>query len=374
MKLMKWLSKSLVAGAVGAAMVSGSAMAADKPVKIRIQSVIPTSADEVVMLKRFGDNVTALTGGTVTFEVLPAGAVVPVAETLDAVDKGLIEGGFAWTHYWSGKHPAAMLFGSPSAGAGVGMDNFAWVSWYLHAGGKDLYDQLWKEMKVNVKGFILQPVGPEALGWFKEPIKNMADFRKLRFRTPPGIPGQIFKDIGIASVAMGGGDILPALEKGTIDAAEWCCPKPDMTFGFQKVLKHYYLQGLHQNIVNADMYLNGDVYNKLSDAQKKAMEVAANASLMDTVGYRINENGKALKELTEKHGVQLHDTPAEYFEAYGAAALKSFEKNAAGNAFFKKVWDSQKAFAEYAIPFWAGAQKSNAGIGSAYAAQLKAKK
>jgi len=147
-----------------------------------------------------------------------------------------------------------------------------------------------------------------------------------------------------------------------------------MTFGFQKVLKHYYLQGLHQNIVNADMYLNGDVYNKLSDAQKKAMEVAANASLMDTVGYRINENGKALKELTEKHGVQLHDTPAEYFEAYGAAALKSFEKNAAGNAFFKKVWDSQKAFAEYAIPFWAGAQKSNAGIGSAYAAQLKAKK
>ena len=378
MKLMNWLTspaglvkKSLVAGAVGAAMVSGAAVAADKAIKIRIQSVIPTSADEVVMLKQFGDDVTALTKGTVTFEVLPAGAVVPVVETLDAVDKGLIEGGFAWTHYWSGKHPAAMLFGSPSAGAGVGMDNFAWVSWFLNAGGKELYDQLWKEMKVNVKGFILQPVGPEALGWFKEPIKNMADFRKLRFRTPPGIPGQIYKDIGIASVAMGGGDILPALEKGTIDAAEWCCPKPDMTFGFQKVLKNYYLQGLHQNIVNADLYINGDVYNKMSDDQKKAIEVAANASLMKTVAYRISENGKALKELTEKHGVQLHDTPAEYFTAYGAAALKSFEKNAADNAFFKKVWDSQKEFASYAVPFWAGAQKSNAGIGAAYADSLK---
>ena len=125
-----------------------------------------------------------------TFEVLPAGAVVAVNDTLDAVDKGLIEGGFAWTHYWSGKHPAAALFGSPAAGSGVGMDNFAWVSWFLYGGGSQLYDQLWKEMKVNVKGFILQPVGPEALGWFKKPINSMADFRKLRFRTPPASPAR----------------------------------------------------------------------------------------------------------------------------------------------------------------------------------------
>ncbi|MEZ5653023.1 MAG: TRAP transporter substrate-binding protein [Burkholderiaceae bacterium] len=382
LKLTQWLHavpaglrRGLVAGAVGAAMIaSPAAQAADKNVKIRIQSVIPTSADEVIMLKQFADDVSGLTNGTVTFEVLPAGAVVPVSETLDAVDKGLIEGGFAWTHYWSGKHPAAMLFGSPSAGAGVGMDNFAWLAWYMNGGGRELYDELWKEMKVNVHGLILQPVGPEALGWFKQPINSMEDFRKLRFRTPPGIPGQIYKDIGVASVAMGGGDILPALEKGVIDAAEWCCPKPDMTFGFQKVLKHYYLQGLHQNIVNADLYINGDVWKKLSDGQRRAMEVAANASLMKAVSYRIAENGRALKELTEKHGVQLHDTPAEYFEAYGAAAMKSFEKNAADNAFFKKVWDSQKAFADVAIPFWAGAQKSNASIGAAYAKVLAEKK
>jgi len=250
------------------------------------------------------------------------------------------------------------------------MDNFAWVSWFLYGGGKELYDELWKEMKVNVKGFILQPVGPEALGWFKEPIASMDEFRKLRFRTPPGIPGQIYKDIGVAAVAMGGGDILPALEKGVIDAAEWCCPKPDMTFGFQKVLKHYYLQGLHQVVVNADLYINGDVWKKLSPGQQRAIEVAANASLMKTVAYRISENGKALKELTEKHGVQLHDTPPEYFKEYGAAAMKSFEENAKNNAFFKKVWDSQKAFAETVIPFWAGAQKSNAGLGAAYADQL----
>ena len=368
------LFKGLVTLAACVALAPGIALAQAKPVKIRIQSVIPTSADEVTMLKEFAKDVEDLTNKTVIFEVLPAGAVVAVNDTLDAVDKGLIEGGFAWTHYWSGKHPAAMLFGSPAAGSGVGMDNFAWVSWFLYAGGKDLYDQLWKEMKVNVKGFMLQPVGPEALGWFKQPINSMADFRKLRFRTPPGIPGQIYKDIGVAAVAMGGGDILPALEKGVIDAAEWCCPKPDMTFGFQKVLKHYYLQGLHQVVVNADLYINGDVWKKLTPGQQKAIEVSANASLMKTVAYRINENGKALKELTEKHGVQLHDTPPDYFKEYGAAAMKNFEANAKQNAFFKKVWDSQKAFADTVIPFWAGAQKSNASLGSAYAESLKKRK
>ena len=347
---------------------------AQKTVKIRVQSVIPTSADEVTMLKEFAADVAALTNNTVTFEVLPAGALVAVNDTLDAVDKGLIEGGFAWTHYWSGKHPAAALFGSPAAGSGVGMDNFAWVSWFLYGGGKELYDQLWKEMKVNVKGFILQPVGPEGLGWFKKPINSMADFRKLRFRTPPGIPGQIYNDIGVAAVAMGGGDILPGLEKGVIDAAEWCCPKPDMTFGFHKVLKHYYLEGLHQVVVNADLYINGDVWKSLSPVQQKAVEVAANASLMKTVAYRIHENGKALKDLVDNHGVILHDTPADYFKEYGAAAMKNFEKNAAANPFFKKVWDSQRDWAASAIPFWARAQKANASMGGAYADVLKRQK
>jgi len=369
-----WLLKGLAALALGLGVAQGQALAQGKPVKIRVQSVIPTSADEVTMLKEFAKDVEDLTNKSVTFEILPAGAVVAVNDTLDAVDKGLIEGGFAWTHYWSGKHPAATLFGSPAAGSGVGMDNFAWVSWFLYGGGKGLYDELWKEMKVNVKGFILQPVGPEALGWFKNPVNSMADFRKLRFRTPPGIPGQIYKDIGVAAVAMGGGDILPALEKGVIDGAEWCCPKPDMTFGFQKVLKHYYLQGLHQVVVNADLYINGDVWKKLTPGQQKAIEVSANASLMKTVAYRIIENGRALHELVDKHGVILHETPADYFKEYSAAALKNFDANAKQNPFFKKVWDSQKAFAATAIPFWAQAQKSNAALGSAYAEELKKNK
>ena len=357
--------KFLVGSACVLTLLLGGVVQAKK-VTIRVQSVIPSKADEVVMLKQFGSNVSALTNGEVEIKVLPAGAVVGVKETLEAVDKGLIEGGFAWTHYWSGYHPAAMLFGSPTAGAGLGIDNIAWISWYMYGGGQQLYDELWGKMGMNIKGLMLQPVGPEALGWFKEPINSMADFRKYRFRTPPGIPGQSYKDIGVAAVAMGGGDILPALEKGVIDAAEWCCPKPDSVFGFQKVLKHYYLQGLHQVVVNADMYINGDVWKSLTPAQQRAMKIAADASLIQSLAYRIYENGKALKDLTENHGVILHDTPADYFTEYMAATAKSYAKLNKENKFFKKVYDSMKNFADLAVPFWSGAQMTNANLGMAY--------
>ena len=357
--------------AFAAAVALVAAPAASAKTTLRVQSVIPTKADEVTMLRDYADNVRALTQGEVDIEILPVGAVVGVKETLDAVDKGLIEGGFAWTHYWSGKHPAASLFGSPTAGAGLGMDNIAWVSWYMFGGGKELYDRLWDEMGVNVKGLMLQPVGPEALGWFKEPINSLDDFRKYRYRAPPGIPGETYNEIGVAAVAMGGGDILPALEKGTIDAAEWCCPKPDSVFGFQKVLKHYYLQGLHQVVVNADMYINRDVWNSISPEHQKAMEVAADASLMRAMAYRIYENGKALKDLTDNHGVILHDTPADYFPAYMNAVNTTMKKYKEENPFFLEVWNSMRDFADVAVPFWAGAQATNANLGKAYADQLK---
>jgi len=363
--------KYAAAGAAALALMASSAMAAEKTKVLRIQSVLPNTADEVVMLKEFGNDVAALTNGSLTIEVLPAGAVVGPRDIMDAVDAGLVEGGFAWTHYWGGKHVAANLFGAPVAGAGVGLDNIAFLSWFQYGGGKELYDRLWDEMGVNVKGFMLQPVGPEALGWFPKPIRSMDDFRQMRFRAPPGMVGAAYADIGVPAVAMGGGDILPALEKGTIDAAEWCCPKPDSVFGFQKVLKHYYLQGLHQVVVNADMYVNRDFYNSLTPLEQKAMEVAANASLSKSVSYRIFENGKALKDLTDNHGVILEDTPADYFTEYMAAAKKSLEKAAAENKFFAEVWQSQKDFADTVVPFWAGAQTSNAALGSAHAKTLK---
>ena len=360
--------KHLAAGAAALTFMASTAMAEKV---LRVQSVLPNTADEVFMLNEFGKDVAALTGGSLTIEVLPAGAVVGPRDIMDAVDAGLVEGGFAWTHYWGGKHVAANLFGAPVAGAGVGLDNIAFLSWFQYGGGKDLYDRLWEEMGVNVKGFMLQPVGPEALGWFPKPIESMDDFRQMRFRAPPGMVGAAYADIGVPAVAMGGGDILPALEKGTIDAAEWCCPKPDSVFGFQKVLKHYYLQGLHQVTVNADMYVNLDFYNSLTEVEQKALEVGANASLSKSLSYRIYENGKALKDLTENHGVILEDTPTDYFIEYMSAAKKALQSAADENEFFAEVWQSQKDFADIAVPFWAGAQTSNASLARAHAATLK---
>ena len=338
---------------------------------LKIQLTFPKTSYDGQIVKMWTDRVTKLTRGELKFELLSKGEVVGLKETLEAVDKGLVDGGAAWTHYWSNYHPAAMLFGSPVAGGGIGLSTKSWLAWYFDNGGMELYDQLWDEMGMNVKGFVMASSGPEALGWFSESIASMDDFRKYRFRAPPGMVGQAYKDIGVASVAMGGGDILPALEKGTIDAAEWCCPVADMAFGFQKVLKHYYLQGLHQVVVNADLYVNGDFYDALTDTEKKALEVAANASLSKSMSYRILANGKALKDLTDNHGVILHDTPADYFPAYMGAAKALLEKGAEENEFFAEVWQSQKDFADVAVPFWAGAQASNAALGKAHADSLK---
>ena len=165
-----------------ATLVFGFISNANAAKTFKCQTVLNAKGDEVIMLKDFTDTVTKLTGGSLKFEIMPAGTVVGVKETLDAVDIGLIDCGFAWTHYWSGEHPAAMLFGSPVAGGGVGIDNLAFLSWFNAAGGKELYEQLWVEMNRDIKGFMLQPVGPEALGWFKEPINSCLLYTSPRQR------------------------------------------------------------------------------------------------------------------------------------------------------------------------------------------------
>ena len=143
---------------------------------IEIQMVMGEGSPEYEMLSQFAANVNTLTDGQVRFQILPKGTKVGTKGLLEAINSGEVDAGFAWTHYWSGYHPATMLFGSPTAGAGLGLDNISWVSWFMYGGGRELYDQLWSEMGMNIKGVILQPSGPEALGWFQEPIENMDDF------------------------------------------------------------------------------------------------------------------------------------------------------------------------------------------------------
>ena len=136
--------------------------------KMRIQTAVPSASIYFELLKKFGDRVDKMTAGRLKMEILPDGAIVPAFEILDAVDKGVVEGGYAWTHYWSGKNPAAGLFSNPMAGAGVGLDQISHVAWIFEGGGYDLYRKLYKDvLKVNVEPLFIQPMGPDPLGWFK---------------------------------------------------------------------------------------------------------------------------------------------------------------------------------------------------------------
>ena len=164
---------SQIAGALLVAVfacASAHAQTAQAPVRMRIQTAVPSASIYFELLKRIGDRVDRMSGGRVKMEMLPDGAIVPAFEILDAVDKGIVEGGYAWTHYWSGKHPAAGLFSNPMAGAGVGLDQLSHVAWIFEGGGYDLYRKLYTDiLKVNVEPLFVQPMGPDPLGWFKTP-------------------------------------------------------------------------------------------------------------------------------------------------------------------------------------------------------------
>ena len=252
---------------------AGTALAQQK---VRMQTAVPSASIYFELLKRYADRVDKMSNGRVKIEILPDGAIVPAFEILDAVDKGIVEGGYAWTHYWSGKHPAAGLFSNPMAGAGAGLDQLSHVAWLLEGGGNKLYERFYADiLKVNVEPLMVQPMGPDPLGWFKRPIKDVADFKKMKYRSPPGITGEIFKEMGVSAVALPGGEIVPAAQRGTIDAAEWIGPADDRNLGLHTVWKNYYLQGLHQSTDIGEVLINKAWWDKLPADLKEILEGAA---------------------------------------------------------------------------------------------------
>jgi len=286
-------------------------------------------------------------------EMLPDGAVVPAFEIFDAVDKGVVDGGYAWTHYWSGKNTAAGLFSNPAAGGGTGMDQLSHVAWLFQGNGYQLYRKFFADiLKVNIEPIMVQPMGPDPLGWFRTPINSLADFQKVKYRSPPGLVGEIFKDMGVSAVAMPGGEIVPAAQRGVIDAAEWIGPADDVALGFHTVFKHYYLQGLHQSTDVGEVLINKGVYNKLSAENKAIIETAAMASMTDTYTYNVYRNALAVVRLKNEFKVTIHDTPKDIFPAFIKSTNTIYERESAKNAFFKEVLESQRDFAKIVVPYW----------------------
>jgi len=348
----RWISRCFM---VVAALLLASTVHAQQPqaFKMRIQAAVPAASIYFELLKKFGDRIDRMTAGRLKIEVLPDGAIVPAFEILDAVDKGVVEGGYAWTHYWSGKHPAAGLFSNPMAGAGVGLDQLSHVAWLFEGGGYDLYRKLYSDiLKVNVEPLMIQPMGPDPLGWFKRPIKDTADFKKMKYRSPPGITGEIFKEMGVSAVAMPGGEIVPAAQRGVIDAAEWIGPADDMNLGLHTVWKFYYLQGLHQSTDIGEVIVNKTFWNKLPPDIQEIVRTAAMASMTETYTFNVYRNAQAVVKLRNDFKVQILDTPKDFFPEFVRATNVVLDRYASNDAFFKQVLDSQKNFAVTVVPYW----------------------
>ena len=347
-------TRALLAGmllACGLVSASSAAYAADQKVyKFSIQTVVPSSSLYFQLLERFVKQVDTMSAGRLKGEVLPAGAVVPPFQVLDAVSNNVVNAGYAWGNYWSGKNSAFVLFANVPAS--TGLDQNGLVAWYYRGGGEKLYEELLHDvMHLNVKAFFMQPMGPDPLGWFKKPIKNMQEFTKFKYRSPPGIPGETYKDMGVAAVAMPGGDIVPAAQRGVIDAAEWIGPADDRNLGLQKIWKYYYLQGLHQQTDVGQIVFNGDFWKSLPPDLQEIIKVAVMANVAETINASTYDNAVALQELQEKYGVHVEDTPADYYPKFIASEKKVTAAYAAKNPFFKKVLDSEIAFAKQVYPY-----------------------
>jgi TRAP-type mannitol/chloroaromatic compound transport system substrate-binding protein len=316
---------------------------------LKVQASWPASLTIFDHLKFVAERVDKLSGGTLKIEALPAGTIVPAFEVLDATSKKVIDGAHTVAYYWVGKNKTAVLFtGGP--GGNFGMDFVDVLGWMYEGGGLELYQQFYKDiLKLNVVPLPAFPSGPQALGWFKRPIKNLADFKGMKCRQT-GINAEVFNRMGMSTVNMPGGEIIPAAQRGVIDCAEWVGGIEDLRLGLHQVWKYHYTPGLHENNTIGEITFNGDVWKSFSPLQQELVRSAIRDAFLTWIAKNQRENADALKEFREKHGVQVLRTPPDILIAYLKAWDSLAQEEAAKNPFFKKVLDSQRAWAAVAVP------------------------
>lgn len=346
-----------VAGvALGAVtLMGGASHAQDAEYTMNIQTAVPNSSLYFKLNEDFANRVERMSAGRLEVDVLPAGAEVAAFEILDAVSDGVVEAGYAWPHYWSGKHGAYVLFSNVPAS--TGMDQQSLMSWYYVGAGKDLYTELTQDiMGLNVVPFLMQPMGPDPLGWFSKPFENMEEFRSIKYRAPPGIAGRTYNQMGVPAVAMPGGEIVPAAQRGTIDAAEWIGPADDRNLGLSKIWDYYYLQGLHQQTDVGELIINKDFWDGLPDDLKAIVESAVMANVAMTQVTNLHENSKAVRQY-EEEGINVLDTPDEYYDLFIKAQSEVIQDFLESDEFFAKVYQSQADFAKLVYPYHSRVQK-----------------
>jgi TRAP-type mannitol/chloroaromatic compound transport system substrate-binding protein len=340
--------RKFIAGAAGAAAIAApmiaKGQAATGATSMRWQSTWPAKDIFHEYALDFAKKVNDMTGGELKIEVLPAGAVVPAFQLLEAVTKGTLDGGHGVLVYHYGKQNALALWGS---GPAFGMDANQLLSWHKYGGGKDLLNKLYASIGANVVSFPYGPMPTQPLGWFKKPIQKAEDFKGLKFRTV-GISIDVFTALGAAVNALPGGEIVPAMDRGLLDAAEFNNASSDHLLGFADVSKVCMLQSYHQNAEQFEIMFNKTKFDALPAKVRAIIENAVEAASQDMTWKAIDRYSKDYVEL-EKKGVKFYKTPDAVLQrqltGYDAAAAKKSE----GNALFKEIEASQKAFAQRVV-------------------------
>ena len=331
------------AGAVGAAAAAAPMVSRAQTVTFRFQSTWPAKDIFHEYANDFAKKVNDMAGTRLKIEVLPAGAVVPAFQLLEGVAKGTLDGGHGVVAYHYGKNSALALWGS---GPGFGMDPNMLLSWHYYGGGEALLQEIYKATNIDVVSFLYGPMPTQPFGWFKRPIARVEDVRGMKFRTV-GLAVDMYTDMGAAVNPLPGGEIVPALDRGLIDGAEFNNASSDRILGFPDVVKNCMLQSFHQSTEQFEILFNRAKYNALSNELKKVIDHAVEAASADMSWKAVDRNSKDYAEL-KRAGVNFYKTPDAVLRAQLASWDKIMEKKSAENPLFKKVLDSQRAFAQRA--------------------------
>jgi TRAP-type mannitol/chloroaromatic compound transport system substrate-binding protein len=357
---MKRLSRIAVAGLTVVILALGgtvwhllSAMPAGaqaKRIVWKVQSSWPAGNLLQQSLQELAKMIEQMSGGRLKWEVMPAGAIVGPFEVLEAVHRGVLDATHSWPGYWAGKNSAAGLYGPPPAGP-FGMNREEYLSWLFAGGGLELYNELLQhELKMNVVAFFTTSLPYwEAFGWVRKPFHSLDELRRLRFRTS-GLGMEMMQNMGVSVVTLSGAEVLPALERGAIDGAEWGIPSHDILIGFHNVTKYYYMPDLRQPAAYQEVLINKQQWQALPADLQAIVKYACWAEIIRMTAVSVDLDSRAAEELTAKHGVQILRTPEDVLRAQLAATDKAFEVEARKNPFFARVLESQRAFAKRAVP------------------------
>jgi TRAP-type mannitol/chloroaromatic compound transport system substrate-binding protein len=334
-----------VAAAGAAATVAAPNIAsAQGPISMRWQSTWPAKDIFHEYALDYAKKVNDMTGGDLKIEVLPAGAVVPAFGLLDAVSKGTLDGGHGVLVYHYGKQNALALWGS---GPGYAMDANMLLAWHKYGGGKELLEKLYASIGANVVSFPYGPMPTQPLGWFKKPVTKAEDLQGVKFRTV-GISIDVFTGLGAAVNALPGGEIVSAMDRGLLDAAEFNNASSDRILGFADVSKVCMLQSYHQNAEQFEIMFNKTKYDALPDKMKAIIAVATEAAGQDMAWKAIDRYSKDYEELQTKDKVKFYKTPDSVLQKQLDIYDQVVEKKSADNPLFKEIVASQMAFAKRA--------------------------